>query len=65
MNGDGRAELLGSWTGQGVYWRNNATGAWTQLGTPATKITAGDLDGDGIADLDRDLAVAGRSLGEI
>jgi len=51
MNGDGKAELLGSWAGQGVFWRNNTTGAWTQLATPATKVVAGDLDGDGIADL--------------
>jgi RHS repeat-associated protein len=36
---------------QGVFWRNNTTGAWTQLASPATKIVAGDLDGDGIADL--------------
>ena len=51
MNGDGRAELLGSWTGQGVFWRNNISGAWTQLATPASMIAAGDLDGDGIDDL--------------
>ena len=43
--------IAGDMDGPGVFWRNNATGAWTQMATPATKITAGDLDGDGIADL--------------
>jgi len=33
------------------FWRNNTTGLWTQLATPATKVVAGDLDGDGIDDL--------------
>jgi hypothetical protein len=51
MNGDGCADLLGSWTGQGVYYRNSASGAWVLVATPATKITAGDLDGDGTDDL--------------
>jgi hypothetical protein len=51
MNGDGRKELVGTWDGQGVFYRNNLTGAWTQLATPATQIACGDLDGDGIDDL--------------
>ena len=44
-------DLLGTWAGQGVYYRNSDTGGWNPLATPATKIVAGDLDGDGIDDL--------------
>jgi len=44
-------DLLGTWAGQGVYYRNSDTGAWVKLSSPATKIAAGDLDGDGIDDL--------------
>ena len=44
-------DLLGTWAGQGVYYRNSDTGGWNLLATPATKIVAGDLDGDGIDDL--------------
>ena len=51
MNGDGRDELLGTWDGQGVYYRNSATGAWVQMASEATMITSGDLDGDGTDDL--------------
>jgi hypothetical protein len=44
-------DFIGTWDGQGVYYRNSETGAWVKLATPATLITAGDLDGDGIDDL--------------
>ncbi len=44
-------DFLGTWAGQGVYYRNSDTGGWTQLASPASKITAGDLDGNGIDDL--------------
>ena len=44
-------DFLGTWTGQGVYYRNSDTGGWNLLANPASKITAGDLDGDGIDDL--------------
>jgi len=44
-------DLLGTWSGQGVYCRNSDTGAWVYMATPASKITCGDLDGDGIDDL--------------
>jgi hypothetical protein len=44
-------DFIGTWDGQGVYYRNSETGAWAKLATPATLITAGDLDGDGIDDL--------------
>jgi len=51
MNGDGRVDLLGTWDGQGVFYRDSISGLWVQMATPATLITAGDLDGDGKADL--------------
>jgi uncharacterized repeat protein (TIGR03803 family) len=44
-------DFIGTWDGQGVYYRNSETGAFVKLATPATLITAGDLDGDGKADL--------------
>ena len=44
-------DLLGTWTGQGVYYRNSETGAWMILGSPANLVACGDLDGDGIDDL--------------
>ncbi|MEN6560319.1 MAG: C25 family cysteine peptidase [Acidobacteriota bacterium] len=44
-------DFVGTWDGQGVYYRNSDTGAWVALSSPATMIAAGDLDGDGIDDL--------------
>ena len=44
-------DFVGTWDGQGVYYRNSDTGAFVKLASPATKITVGDLDGDGIDDL--------------
>jgi hypothetical protein len=44
-------DLLGTWDGQGVYFRNSDTGVWVKLASPATMITTGDLDGDAIDDL--------------
>jgi len=51
MNGGGREDLLGTWTGQGVYYRDSADGSWTKMATPAGQIVCGDLDGDGADDL--------------
>jgi hypothetical protein len=51
MNGDGRDDLLATWDGQGVYYRNSLGGAWVKMATPATQVTAGDLDGDGTGDV--------------
>jgi len=51
MNGDGRDDLLGTWDGQGVYYRNSQTGSWVKMASPADIITAGDIDGDGVDDL--------------
>jgi hypothetical protein len=44
-------DFIGTWDGQGVYYRNSDTAAWVKMASPATKITVGDLDGDGIDDL--------------
>jgi|GEM_PF-2023911 len=44
-------DFVGTWDGQGVYYRNSDTASWVKLATPATLVTAGDLDGDGIDDL--------------
>jgi hypothetical protein len=44
-------DLLATWDGQGVYYRNSDTGAWVKLASPATMLTCGDLDEDGIDDL--------------
>jgi len=47
----GKDDYLGSWS-SGVYYRNSDTGAWFRLeSSPATRVIAGDLDGDGYDDL--------------
>jgi len=51
MNGDGAVELLGTWDGQGVFYRISSSGSWVLMATPASLITTGDLDGDGTDDL--------------
>jgi len=44
-------DLLGTWTAQGVYYRNSDDGTWVKMATPATQVAAGDIDGDGVDDL--------------
>lgn len=44
-------DFLGTWDGQGVYYRDSGTGGWVKLASPATMIACGDLDGEGIDDL--------------
>jgi len=45
-------DLLGTWDGQGVYYKDSETGLWHCLeSSPASQIAAGDLDGDGTDDL--------------
>jgi Leucine-rich repeat (LRR) protein len=46
-----KEDLLATWDGQGVYYRNSDTGGWVKLASPAAQVTAGDLDCDGIDDL--------------
>jgi hypothetical protein len=51
MNGDGRDDLVATWDGQGVYYQDSITSVWVKMATPATQVTAGDLDGDGTDDV--------------
>jgi hypothetical protein len=51
MNGDGRDDLLGTWDDQGVFYRDSVAGSWIKLASPASLITAGDIDADGTDDL--------------
>jgi len=44
-------DFLGTWTGQGTYYRNSETGAWNKMASPASQIAAGDIDNDGQDDL--------------
>jgi hypothetical protein len=44
-------DFLATWDGQGVYYKSSDTGAWVKLASPATMITCGDFDDDGIDDL--------------
>ena len=46
-----KENLLGTWDGQGVYYRSSDSGLWTILSTAADLIACGDLYGDGIDDL--------------
>jgi hypothetical protein len=50
MNGDGRDDLVGSWT-SGVYYKDSIGGGWVKMAPPADLVAAGDLDGDGTDDL--------------
>ena len=45
------SDLVGTWDGQGVYFRNSNTGAWVQMASPASMVTCGDIDNDGTDDL--------------
>jgi M6 family metalloprotease-like protein len=47
----GTEDLLATWDGQGVYYRNSDTGAWVKMASPATMIACGDIDHDGIDDV--------------
>jgi hypothetical protein len=52
FNRDVPDDLIGTWDGQGVYYRTDG-GKWILLASPALQVAAGDLDGfgDGTADL--------------
>jgi len=48
----GTSDFLGTWDGQGVYYRNSDTNGWSQpLASPATVITSGYLDCDVVHDI--------------
>jgi len=44
-------DIIGTWDGQGVYYRNSDDGTWVKMASPADQIADGDLDGDGVDDL--------------
>lgn len=44
-------DLMATWDGQGVYYRNSDTGGWVKMASPATMVAAGDIDQDGIDDV--------------
>jgi len=44
-------DLIGTWDGSGVWYRNSETGAWVKMSIPANLVAAGDIDGDNTADL--------------
>jgi len=44
-------DLLGTWDGSGVWYRDSEDGSWVKITTPADLIAAGDLDGDSTDDL--------------
>jgi hypothetical protein len=44
-------DLVGTWDGQGVYYRNSETTSWVKLASPATILAEGDLNGGGLDDL--------------
>ena len=39
-NGESWVDFLGTWDGQGVYYRNSDTGVWVEMATSATMVTA-------------------------
>jgi|GEM_PF-2295765 len=44
-------DLLGTWDGSGVWYRDSETGSWVKMSIPAQSVAAGDIDGDGTDDL--------------
>jgi hypothetical protein len=44
-------DFVGTWDGQGVYYQNSDSGGWMKMASPATMITTGDIDGDGLSDI--------------
>ena len=52
ITGDGRAEIIGTWS-TGIWYWNPATSGWTKMYSyvPSGPIAAGDVTGDGRADV--------------
>ncbi len=51
MDGDGKADLIGTFLGSGLWVKYSATGQWQFISSPPTWITVGDFNDDGKADL--------------
>jgi hypothetical protein len=43
MAGDGRSALVGTWDGDGVYYRDFAKSTWFKMATSGSQVVAGDL----------------------
>jgi hypothetical protein len=44
-------DFVATWDGQGVYYRDSDSSAWVKMASPASQVTVGDLDCDGIDDI--------------
>jgi len=44
-------DIIGTWNGQGIYYRDSDSGAWNYLSSAASQIAVGDFDGDGTGDV--------------
>jgi hypothetical protein len=52
VTGDGRAEIIGTWS-SGIWYWDVAAAEWTKMtaSNPTGEIAAGDFTGDGMADV--------------
>ena len=51
VNGDGRDDVVGSWGGSGVWYKDSIGGSWVKISSTANQVASGDIDGDGKNDL--------------
>jgi hypothetical protein len=51
MNGDGRDDIVGTWSGIGVWYKDSIGGSWVNLSSPASLLATGDLNGGNKDDL--------------
>jgi hypothetical protein len=51
MNLDWKKDILASWSGSYVFYRDSESGSWTKIAEAADLIAAGDIDGDHTDDL--------------
>jgi hypothetical protein len=51
MNGDGRDDVVGSWSGSGVWYKDSIGGGWVMISSAANQVAVGEIDGDGRDDL--------------
>jgi hypothetical protein len=51
LNGDGRDDVLATWSAYGTYYWDTLGRSWVYVSTRADSLAAGDIDGDGTDDL--------------
>jgi Leucine-rich repeat (LRR) protein len=52
INGDGKADFIGSWSDMGLWWRDSKNQIWTRLSRLiAEKLESADFDSDGKDDI--------------